>query len=164
MALFGLGSDIGFFRQINRELIHDIVSTYVDILQMEMINNSNIYGESTKKIYKQPIRLSCLIQKDDQDKPHNEFGIDLTQTIKFSFLRDDLKDINLVIQEGDIIHWNNQYWEVSKEIENKFYMNRNPETNKELDEEFGWNISIVCSCHLMRSSKIDIEQIRSGKN
>jgi len=163
MGLFGSGKDISFFRNINRELIHDIISIEVDVFKLvNEETKSNLYGESDSKSYYQPIRIPCLLKSDDQSSNYSEFGYDYGQQIKFAFLRDDLKDRNVLIEAGDLIEWNNHYWEIDHPIENQLFMKRNPDTNKSLDIKFGWNVSEIYLAHMTRRNRPNIEETRFG--
>ena len=165
MGLFGSGKDISFFRSINRELIHDIISIEVDIFKLvNEETKSNIYGESDSISYYQPIRIPCLIRPDDQASEYTDFGYDSGQQNRFAFLRDDLKDRNILMEPGDLIDWNNNYWEIDHLIENQLYMKRNPETNKSLDIKYGWDVSISCIAHLTRRNRPNIEETRFGES
>lgn len=163
--MFVRTKDVNLFRSVNRELIHDIVQSEVQVFKVDITNtNTNIYGESDGKSYYVPVRLSCLIQPEDQASSYSEFGPDYVQGVNFCFLRDDLTDIELLIETGDIIYWNNLYWEVSHEIENNLVMARNPETNLTIGSEFGWNVSIIYQAHVTRRNRTQLENMRLGSN
>ena len=81
MPLFGGSRDISLFRTMNRELINDIIQTeiaYYKIILDQTV--TNVYGESNKKYYYEPLRLSCLIEKSEQDWSSDDFGPDIKQT------------------------------------------------------------------------------------
>jgi hypothetical protein len=63
MPLFGGARDVSLFKTMNRELINDIIQTEIAYYKLALNQTiSNIYGESTKKSYYEPLRLSCLIE------------------------------------------------------------------------------------------------------
>ena len=96
MALFGKNRDINLFHTINSELLKDIIQTEVAYYKFALEQTtSNVYGESTGKNYYEPMKVACLINKDDQSWSSDDFGSDINQGVNFSFLKDDLKDINL---------------------------------------------------------------------
>jgi hypothetical protein len=175
MALFGGERDISLFRHINKELINDIVQTEIDIYKTSLYDSkTNLYGEALTRTYFQAVRVACLITHEDQTwDAADGFGPDVNQTATFAFLRDTLKDVSdLVLEVGDIINWNAIYWEVDGILENDLFMNRNPDTNKTIDDyaynsigppqEFGWNYSIIANTHMTRRDRLSIENIRSG--
>jgi len=165
MPLYAGKRDISMFRNVNREIMRKMIDTEVDLYKISLGDTeSNIYGESTNKQYYNPVRIHCLIQTDEQEAKYEEFGPDVEQTAKFAFLRDDLKLLNVVTEAGDIIHWNNRYWELDKEIENQYFFKRNPETNKTIGEDYGWNVSVVFTAHETRKSRVQIEDTDQGVN
>jgi hypothetical protein len=91
--------------------------------------------------------------------------VGVAQTINFNVLRDDLVDLNYVIQEGDIIRYDEKYWEVDNAFSNQYFMGRNDETHwksLENDSKYGKNISVVISAHLTRLSQIEIFDTKIG--
>ena len=163
MALFGGRRDISLFRRLNKELINEFVDTTVDILKSSLLDaNDNLYGEALGKTYFPAVRVGALITHDDQEWGDSEFGVDVNQSSQFAFLRDELKDVaNLVLEVGDIIDWNNAYWEIDSIIENQYTMGKNPDTSN-AGCNFGWNQSIVCNTHMTRRSRISIERTNTG--
>ncbi len=163
MALYGEARDINLFRNLNKELINDIIDVTVDVYKVALDHTQeNVYGESREKVYKNPVRVPCLITRDDQSWNSDEFGPDVTQTLTFSFLRDTLKDdADIVMEVGDIIKWNENFWEVDGIIENQFVVGKNPETDH-IGGSFGGNHSIICSTHLSRRTKLSTERTNVG--
>lgn len=142
-----------------------MINTEVDFYKLSISDSpTNIYGESTKKNYLNPIRVHSLIQVDEQSANYDEFGPDVQQTARFAFLRDDLTELNIVVETGDIIHWNNKYWEIDNEIENQYFFKRNPGTNLNTDDLSGWNLSIIFTSHETRKERIQIEDVNVGIN
>jgi len=165
MPLFGKNSDIALFRHLNRELIHDIIDTTVDIMKSSVLDiDENLYGESSGKSYFQAVRVGALISFDKKEFESTEFGLDVTAKATFSLLRDDLVDIpNLVVESGDIIHWNDVYWEIDTVNDDDYFAGQNPETSNAGDK-FGWNIGIICETHMTRRRKIESNKSDFGYN
>jgi len=158
MALYGKIRDIRLFKAINKELLNNVIDTKIDVFRFDIIaTKDNIYGESEKKIYKTPIRLNALISVDEQSSNYEDFGYDIMQTIRISFSRDEVVDKDVYIDVGDIIHWNNNFWELTHKIENQLFMKRNPNTNKDLSKLYGWNVSIIFTGHLTKRNLLNIE-------
>ena len=165
MALFGTARDVALFRSLGRELINDIISSEVDIFKISLLNTqNNIYGESSEIYFQNPVRLACQIAHDDQETDYSEMLPDRKQTIKFSFLRDELINKTIYLEIGDIISWNDIYWEIDHIINNKLYMNRDPQTNKTISDYYGWNVSIQCMGHMSQRNKINLELVRGSDN
>lgn len=163
MALYGGQRDISLFRKLNKELINELADVTVDIYKISLsTTNSNLYGESEAKDYLPPVRVACLINATNQDWSADEFGSDLVQTATFSFLRDTLKDdADIVLEVGDMIKWNENYWEIDGIAENQFVVGKNPDTDH-IGGTFGGNHSIICSTHLSRRTKLSIERTNTG--
>ena len=165
MPLFGGKRDISLFRVINRELLNKIIRTDVDILKVSLADTDvNIYGEAEKKIYMTPARCSCLIDFPELENIYNEGIMNIKQNPIFSFLRDDLVLRNLVIEAGDVVIWNNNYWEIDRIDDSKTFMTRNPDTNKTIGSDWGWNYAVKSYTHMTRKSRINIDRTRSGGN
>lgn len=165
MALFGSARDISLFRSINKELINNIIQTEVDLYEINLNNTrSNLYGESSKnKSYFEPIRVASLINREPNTDISNEMGVDITQLVTFGFLRDGILDtINLVPKIGDVIHWDERYWEIDGIEINQYILGRNDLTNKTIGSGFGANWSYLCKTHLTRIDKLHIEKSRFG--
>jgi len=165
MALFGSARDISMFRHINKELINDIIQTEVDFYKLILgETKSNIYGEaSSGKSYYIPVRVACLISREDIVNTTDEMGVDTNQNLIFGFLRDGtLDEIGLVPEIGDVIDWDEKYFEVNAININQYILGRNDQTNKTIGDGFGANWSYMCTGHLTRRSKLQLTQTRFG--
>ena len=162
MPLFGGSRDISLFRTMNRELINDIIQTeiaYYKIILDQTV--TNVYGEYNKKYYYEPLRLSCLIEKSEQDWSSDDFGPDIKQTFQYKFLKADLSSINLVPEVGDLLLFNNDFWEVDTFIENQFFVGKKPEyAISEDTQDFGVSLSIILNTHLSRIEKLNLVPLR----
>ena len=87
----------------------------------------NVYGEAPSKVYFEPLRIECLINKSDQSWSSDDFGPDVNQNISFNFLKHELKNINLVPEIGDIILFKNNFYEVDSKVENQLILGRDPD-------------------------------------
>ena len=72
--------------------------------------------------------IPCLITKDDQVWSESDFGSDITQQMSFAFLRDDLVDSNVYPEIGDVILYQESYWEVDNTIQTQFFVGIYPPT------------------------------------
>jgi hypothetical protein len=69
MALFGGSRDISLFNSVSKELINDIIQTEVGYYKFVLEKTTaNIYGESMGKMFYEPVRIACLINRDNE--PH----------------------------------------------------------------------------------------------
>ena len=158
MPLFGGNRDISLFRTMNKELINDIIQTEVGFYKFVLQDSAiNVYGESENKVYYEPMLIPCLINREDQAWSETDFGPDSTQQMTFSFLRATLVEKNLVPEVGDIVLYNNDYFEFNSIIENQFFVGKNPDYSMNEDtDNFGVSLSIVC-----RGSKSRLEQLKT---
>ena len=165
MALFGGSRDISLIHTINNELLKDIIQTEVAYYKFALERTtSNVYGESMGKVYYEPMKIACLIDRQDETWSSDDFGSDVNKTIVFNFLKKELKDINLVPEIGDILLFRNNFFETDSKIENQLFMGRDPDyaLSKETID-FGDSFSIIINTHLSRVEKLNLIPLRGDK-
>ena len=192
MALFGTQRDVSLFRHMSRELMGDIITEQCAYYKYKLEETKvNLYGEAAhEKYYMGPVLLNVLVERTDNVYPETDLGTDFYKEIQFSFLRDDLlgknEDFNgdgmsytdttaeygadLVPQVGDIIMYNEGYYEVHETIANQFFVGKNPDypnnpnpINAPLNGDlsnYGSNISIICKSHYVQADKLGLTQAR----
>lgn len=162
MPLYSSARDISLFRHINRELLQRIIEQEIGYYKINLDKtDSNLYGESIEKIYNDPVLIHCLIERNPQDIKADEFGPDINRLIEFRFLRDILVEINVVPEIGDIILWNNDYYEVDNVKENQLFMGKDPSYSyTEDNNDFGTSLSVIVSTHYIRPEKLNIKRER----
>ena len=167
MALFGSSRDISFIKKINNELLDDIIQQEVDYYEYYLKDTKgkdvdNLYGEaSSQNTYYAPVRLTCLLERGDQTYVQDDqFGIDVTQQYTFRFLKPKLREIGLVPQGGDIIEVRGSYYEIDQVNENQFVVGRDNDYGKNVGPEFGESLSIICTAHYTRVTRLQIEKAR----
>jgi hypothetical protein len=161
MALFGGSRDISLFRHINKELINNIIQQSVGYYKIVLDKtDSNLYGESLIKTYNDPVLVNCLIERTPQTWTETEFGTDVTREINVRFLRDILVDINLVPQVGDVVLWQENYYELSGIVENQFVVGKDPSYAYDDTTDFGSSISIIVTAQYIRPEKLGLKQER----
>ena len=154
MALFGSDRDMSLFRSVNRELINRYIDIEVVLYKLALsATDINIYGESDRKTYYQPVRMNALIARDATSATDDGYGIDKGRTALFSFLKPDLIYKNLVIEIGDIIYWDLEY-----------VAGRNENTDIGVNERgiFGMDLSVIIEAHITRINGLNIIETRSG--
>jgi hypothetical protein len=173
MALFGGARDISMFRGISRELMGDIIVQECAVYKFKLEEtNVNIYGEAAEeKYYEAPVLFNVLIERPDQNFPESDLGIDFENNRTFKFLRDDLVDSEVVPDIGDIIWYQNGYYEIHNLINNQLFVgkdpdypnldsnNNNPYGNTDLTN-FGYNISIIAEANYIPADRVGISQER----
>ena len=151
--------DIDTFDKFNKELVGNLSTEQDGIINQPVIiykvsvtdTEVNMYGETSQgKVFKPGVQIVALINAEDQTTTTDEFGPDLQQNAEFSFIRQSLVDINFVVEIGDVINWNNGYWEISSINENQL-----------VGGQTDYNHSVVCNTYLIRISHLNIERVRS---
>ena len=165
MALFGGKRDISLFRTLNEELLKDIIQTEVAYYKFALEQTTiNVYGEAPGKNYFEPLKIACLIDRQDQSWSSDDFGPDVNQIIDFRFLKEELKDINLLPEVGDLILFRNNFYEVDSRIENQLFMGRDPDYAMSVETtDFGKSFSILLSAHISRVEKLNLIPLRVSK-
>ena len=165
MALFGGSRDISLFQTLNGELLKDIIQTEVAYYKFALEQTKiNVYGEAPGKNYFEPLKIACLINREDQAWSSDEFGSDINQKISFNFLKNELKDINLVPEVGDILVFKNNFYEVDTRVENQLIFGKDPDyaiSGGTID--FGDSFSILLNTHLSRVEKLNLIPLRGGR-
>ena len=160
--LFGSKKDFDVLTNIGRELLKDIVEQEIGYYKLSLEDTqANIYGESTDKIYLDPVKLNCFITRGDQVVSVDDFGPDLGREASFAFLRQDLVDATTVPEVGDVVMWHEDYYEVDTVRENQLFVGRDSSYNlTNYGSKFGSSVSIIVDCHLTRVDKIGITRAR----
>tara|TARA_Y100001963_G_scaffold156710_1_gene250991 strand:- start:1496 stop:2041 length:546 start_codon:yes stop_codon:yes gene_type:complete len=165
MALFGGSRDISLFHNLNKELLKDIIQTEIAYYKFALEQTTvNVYGEAPGKNYFEPLKIAALIDRSDQAWSTNEFGPDINQAVSFSFLKDDLRDVNLVPEVGDLLLFRNNFYEIDSKIENQLILGRDPDYAISTETtDFGDSFSIEVTTHLSRVDKLNLIPLREGK-
>ena len=133
---------------MNEELIDEIVGQTVDIYKISVDDTEeNMYGESTTKYYDKGFRVNCLILFDEPTIDQDEFGADLNTSIEMYFHRTSLKEAGFYPEVGDIVDWNNFYWEMNGVVEPQLIAGHH-----------GFNHQIKATAHRARLSSLQIEE------
>ena len=165
MALFGGSRDISLFHNLNKELLNDIIQTEVAYYKFALEQTTvNVYGEAPGKNYFEPLKIACLINREDQSWSSNEFGSDVNQIANFRFLKNDLRNINLIPEVGDLLLFRNNFYEVDSKIENQLIFGRDPDYAISTETtDFGDSFSILINTHISRVEKLNLIPLREGK-
>jgi len=168
MALFASSRDASFLRYMNREVMGNVISQQCAIYKYKLNETKiNMYGESSGgKFFEQPVLLFALITIGDNTSPTSELGVNFDWPMSFAFLRDDLVDANVHPEVGDVILYQESYWEVDNTNITQFWGGKDPDypyepnpTNPGLGE-FGYNVSVTCECHYVPADRLNIVRTR----
>jgi hypothetical protein len=195
MALYGGARDVSMFRRVNRELMGNIISQEVIFYKYNVTTTkTNMYGESVEgRNFADPIILFALVELGSPESPTSDLGVDFTWPITFRFLKDDLLsptlDFNVSMSfgsnlnplpgnyganiqpaVGDVIQYQNGYWEVDNTYDTQYFTGKNPSfpnndgngnnpINPGLDQ-FGYSVEVRCDCHYVPSDRLNIIKSR----
>lgn len=151
----------------------NIITQQAAIYKFKLEETSvNLYGEAAgEKYFDGPFLFNVLLLRQPQDYPADGYGIEFKQNIRFAFLRDDLKDANVVPEVGDVILYQNGYYIVDSTISNQYFVGKNPDyPNNNSDgtpnplnpglDDFGTNLSIICDAHYIPADKLSISPVK----
>tara|TARA_B100000214_G_scaffold126413_1_gene89923 strand:+ start:1566 stop:2051 length:486 start_codon:yes stop_codon:yes gene_type:complete len=150
--------DLATIEKFNRELLGEpniddcgILDQFVILYRVSVYDTeTNMYGEASEgKNYKQGVKLPCTINATDFEFNQTEYGPDNTQTITVAFQRAYLVEVNLKPDIGDILSWNNGYFEIKDYNENQL-LGGNPDNSH----------SIIVTAELTRMPTTNFEEYR----
>ena len=162
MPLFSGARDISLIEKLNEELINGIIQTeiyYYKLILDEV--NDNVYGEGTDKRYYAGVKLPTLVDRSNQNYVEEAYGVDLQQAATFSFLRKEFTQLNLIPEVGDIIEWDKAYFEIDSMVDNQIFGGKDPDYSL-AGGMHGSSHSIICTTHMTRMSRLNIEDVRYG--
>ena len=134
--------------RFNKELLESVIGQTCILYKLSVGEiETNVYGETTGvgKVYQEGVEISCLISSDDISFQTDDFGPDAQQSVSFGMHRNTLIDLKVAPEIGDIIKWNYAYFEINSINENKL-----------LGGDVEKNHDLVATCHLTRTSKLNI--------
>ena len=169
MALYGGARDISLFRNLNKELLGNIITQQCVYYKLKLNETKvNMYGEAAgARYYKEPVIFNALIERGDQEYPDDDIlGVNFNRSLDFKFFREDLIDADVVPEVGDIIMYYEGYYEVDSTVGNQYFVGKDPRYPYNTNplnpglENFGANISIICKTHYTPADKVQITKER----
>jgi len=141
--------DINFINSINDELLGDIIQVEITMFRIcPEQTKQNIYGESAPssgKMYFPGIDVVAIVDRDEIASDVDDFGPTRSQNCVFKFMEKDLQKINLFPVNGDLIFFNDRYYECDNIVQEQFL-------GGQPDKSF----SIICHTHYTSLSKVDL--------
>lgn len=164
MSMYGQNRDIELFNIMNEELIHDIISQQVGYYKLDLeptSEGSNMYGEMENKFYKDPVLVDCLIERGEVSSRVTEVAVDTSRNLVVRFFRNDLVAANVVPEIGDVMLWNEDYYEIDNVNENQLVVGKDPSYSySDNNTNFGSSLSIIVSAHYTRPERFELTQSR----
>ena len=148
MPKFAVGRDIELFKSFAREVVDDVVENIAVLFKVNLNETKiNLYGESTNKTWYPGVELNVLINKSTQIAGYEGFGSDVSQNVEFRFDRWMLEEKNTYPEIGDVIFFDQSYYEIGNTTEVQFVAGL-PSNN----------FSVVCETFMVRKSSLNIEE------
>jgi len=149
MARFVTQRDYEFMQHITREMIDDTMDVGVVLYKIVVESvRLNIYGESQSKPRYTPVKVNAVVNYNKNVVTSGDgFGTTQEQRVDFRFARRMLQEVNVYPEIGDIISYNNHYYEINNIQETQLIAGKP-----------GFNTAIICVAHLTRRTSIDIEE------
>ena len=144
--------EVSLFDSMNEELIDEVIGQTVDIYKVKIDDTtSNIYGESDDgtKYFEKGFRVNCLISFDEPEIDFDEFGADVNTSIEMFFHRNSLSGSNFYPEIGDIVDWNDFYWEMNGVTEPQL-----------LQGHYGYKHQVKATAHRTRLSSVNFDERR----
>jgi len=162
MAMFGSTRDVATFKIFTRELVEDIVSQEVGYYKIMLSDTPvNIYGEAVTKYFIGPVLIPVLIVRGDYNRINSDYGPDTERDVDFRFFKDHLIEANVVPEVGDVVMYNEVYYEVNNVNENQQILGKDPDyTYSNGAAGFGQSYSIIVTGHYTSPDKLGITQER----
>lgn len=162
MALFGSTRDVTMFTGVAHELVDDVITQQVGYYKVILPTTvPNVYGESLIKDYIGPVLLNCLIVRGDFTSIHEDFGPDSRRDVAFRFLKDTLIQANVVPEIGDVVMYNELYYEVDNVNENQLILGKDPDYSYSTGlQNFGNSFSLIVDAHLTSPERLGITKFR----
>jgi hypothetical protein len=147
MAKFVSNRDVAFFKGIARELVDDVIQNTLVLFKINLNETKiNIYGESMNKTWYPGVEVFGLIDKEPEAATYEGFGANVNQSAIFKLDRWMLEEKNIYPEIGDVIFWNEAYFEIDNT--NEIQLVGGQTYN---------NFSIVCSTFMVSKSSLNIE-------
>ncbi len=163
MAIFGSSRDVSTFKGIAKELLENVISQQVGYYKYMLGDTEkNVYGEATARYYIGPVLINCLIERGEFNAARKEsLGPDVNRDATFRFLKDHLVDANIVPEIGDVIMYNELYYEVDNINQNQLILGKDPDyAYSDGLNAFGSSFSIIVTTHYTSGDKLGINQQR----
>lgn len=162
MSLFGSARDVATFKIFTKEIVEDIVSQEIGYYKIKLDQTPvNVYGEAMEKYFIGPVLIPCLIDRGDFSREGTDYGPDTVRSVNFRFFKDHLIEANVVPEVGDVVMYNEDYYEVNNTNENQFILGKNPDYQYSSGPgDFGQSYSIILTCQYASPDSLGIAKQR----
>lgn len=158
MALFGTVRDAAMQIGVAQEFVNNVVTQQIGYYKVVLPDTQpDVYGEAFVKSYIGPVLMNCLIVRGDFTTTIDNFGPDVRRIAGFRFLKVNLVEANVVPETGDIVMYNELYYEVDNVNQNQYFLGKDPDyAYSDGLDEFGASFSILLDTHLTTPERLGI--------
>ena len=160
--MFGSTRDVATMKIFTKEVIEDIVSQEIGYYKIMLSDTpTNVYGEALNKYFIGPVLIPCLLVRGEFQTVRDDYGPDTKRDIEFRFFKDHLIEANIVPEVGDVIMYDEAYYEVNNTNENQLILGKDPDyVYSDGTAGFGQSYSIILSAHYTSPDKLGITNER----
>lgn len=150
------------FTGVAKEVVNNVVTQQIGYYKVYLPDTTpNVYGEALVKQYIGPVLLNCLIVRGDYTINNGDFGPDTRREVAFRFLKDSLIEANVVPEIGDVIMYNELYYETDNWNENQLILGKDSDYSySDGLENFGGSFSVILNTHLTSPERLGIQKFR----
>jgi hypothetical protein len=145
---FTSAQDYNLFLHFNRELINTFIDVQIVIYKINIQESKkNVYGESTIKRWARGTQIPALVNRDMTTAVKDIQTVNIEQTVEFHLLREECKSRGIYPEIGDVISFSGAYYEIN-----------NTNDIQLVGGQTIYNHSITCTCHLTRTTNLQLEE------
>jgi hypothetical protein len=123
-SLFISQREIDFLNDNITELIETVAQQTIRYYAVEdsLMESDNLYGESIKKVFRNPVEIYCRVMLSDHRMTVNNMGAENIYEIELYFQRDRvMKDLGFYPRIGDFVEWANKVFEIKTTVEPQMF-------------------------------------------
>jgi hypothetical protein len=145
-----------------KEIVEDIVSQEIGYYKIMLSDTpANVYGEAVNKYFIGPVLIPCLLVRGEFDTVRDDYGPNTERDIEFRFFKDHLIEANIVPEVGDVIMYDEAYYEINNTNENQQILGKDPDyVYSDGTAGFGQSYSIIITGHYTSPDKLGITKER----
>jgi hypothetical protein len=105
---------------------------------------------------------SMFITKEEKTSNMDDYGHTYTRTAQFAISRDILERADFYPEVGDIVFWDNEYYELDNVDANQYFAGK-IQKHGQMAISHGYSVSILCDAHATRQTPQGITNITTRR-
>ena len=163
--IFSSCSSARFIARSAKGLTRDaaLKNAHVGMLVYDAVTKENIYGESVDKSFHPPVLTPCRIERGNYVNTSGDEGTDTKRTVVVWFFKPHLIERNLFTERGDVLLWNEEYYQIDEIDENQLLAGKDPEYAYKSGsgvEDRGMSLSIKVTAHYTNPETVGLKEER----